>query len=782
MARHHVLCLLVVGALLVLSDPSFAQGSGQTPGGQPSSSAPPPSSEPEGVERGGYRIQQSIELGGRITDTNGSVPMYDTLVNLQGGPRVLEQSLSMQSLTNAGPFDTLTADTLGWGGDPSNAARLRVVKYRWYNFTASFRRDQNYFDYDLFANPLNPVPGSGTQVIVPDSAHAYYNTRRLYDFGLTLFPQRKFSFTFDFNRERMEGPSFSSVHEGTDALLFQPINTTMDGFRFGGTWRIDPHTSFNFTESIQSFKGDTSDGLTPFNTVPMSNGVPVEFGLPWFNSGSPCSTPIIAGKANPSCNGYLSYTRTQRVRTFIPTEQASFQSSTIKRLDIFANVSYSNADMSSPLAENFNGLITRTEERQINTNGANASANWISMLTDLGVTVHLTDNVRLVDSFRFRNYRVPGTFNLLGGSLFNDSTVAPPGSMLFPVVTFPGSTPLHGSGSPADLTNETFSRFLGQDTKENEIRLEYDITHFFGVHVGYRYNHFRDHNDWISVANADIFDPINPLRGNCAGGVINPDGTCTFTGEFDSEDDLTIINEHTALAGIWFRPSPNLRANFDAEAGYLDNFLTRIDPRHQQKYRGQISYTPHPWLTLGGNLNMLEARNHTGDINFGMHNRSVGANATVAPNLRFSFDLAYDYTAFLQNNNVCYAGTFQPAGSFTCVNDPTLMEILGKYNSHTHFGEFSVMFKPVDRVAMQLGYSVTNVDGSTLILNQLQPLGPLASRYQQPLASLEVGVAKDVTLHAGWSYYQYAEDSFVGPTLPRYFHANVTTLALKYAF
>jgi len=83
---------------------------------------------------------------------------------------------------------------------------------------------------------------------------------------------------------------------------------------------------------------------------------------------------------------------------------------------------------------------------------------------------------------------------------------------------------------------------------------------------------------------------------------------------------------------------------------------------------------------------------------------------------------------------------------------------------------------------MQLGYSVTNMDGSTLILNQLQPLGPLASRYQQPLASLEVGVAKDVTLHAGWSYYQYAEDSFVGPTLPRYFHANVTTLALKYAF
>ena len=782
MPRCYFFSCLIAGAMLAFCTHALAQAASQTPTGQPSSSASTPTNEPEGIERGGYRIQQSIELGGRITDTSGSVPMYDTLVNLPSGPRVLDQSLSMQSLNNAGLFDTLTADTLGWGGDPSNAARLRVVKYHWYNFTASFRRDQNYFNYDLFANPLNPVPTGGPAIDVNNSPHAYYNKRRLYDFGLTLFPQHKFSLTFDFNRNRMEGPSFSSVHEGTDALLFQPINTTMDGFRFGGTWRIDPHTSFNFTENLQSFKGDTSDGLTPFNSVPMSNGIPVEFGLPWFNGGSPCSTPIISGNANPSCNGYLSYTRTQRVRTFIPTEQASFQSSTIKRLDISVTLSYSNANMTSPLSENFNGLITRSYERQINTNGANASANWISVVTDLGVTVHLTDSLRLVDTVRFRNYRVPGSFSLLGGSLFNDASVAPPGSMLFPVVQFPASTPLHSSSSPADLTNETYSRFLGQDTKENEFRVEYDITQHAGVHIGYRYRHLRDHNDWISVANADIFDPILPNRGNCAGLPLNPDGSCTFTGEFDSEDDLTIIHQHTALAGVWFRPTPNLRANFDVEAGYFDNFLTRIDPRQQQKYRGQVSYLPRPWLNLGANLNLLETRNHTGDINFGMHNRNFGVNATVAPNPRFSFDLAYNYSAFLQNNNVCYAGTFQPAGSFPCNNDPTIFEILGNYNSHTHFGEFSVMFKPVERVAMQLGYSITNVDGSTLILNQLQPLGPLASRYQQPLASLEVGVAKNVTMHAGWNYYQYAEGSFVGPTLPRYFHANITTLSLKYAF
>jgi hypothetical protein len=39
----------------------------------------------------------------------------------------------------------------------------------------------------------------------------------------------------------------------------------------------------------------------------------------------------------------------------------------------------------------------------------------------------------------------------------------------------------------------------------------------------------------------------------------------------------------------------------------------------------------------------------------------------------------------------------------------------------------------------------------------------------------------------GWNYYQYNEGSavqgsFVGPTAPRYFHANALTESLRYAF
>ena len=766
---------------LTLTVSLVAQGPGQMTDGLPVSSQTPSKEVPEGIERGGYRIQQSVELGFRVTDLTGSAPMYDTLVNLETGPRILEQSLSMQSLNHDGLFDSLSASSFGWGGDPSNGARLRAVKYRLFNFTASFRRIQNFFDYDLFANPLNP-PTATPIVNVNNSPHGYYNRRRMYDFGLTLFPQRRFSILLDYSRNRMEGTSFSSIHDGTDALLYQPLDNTFDQYRFGVSWKVNRHTTANFTENLQYSKGDSSNFLSPFNPVALPGGTPVEFGLPWFNGFSPCAAPVIGASANPVCNGYFAYHRVQRIRTTIPTEQFNFQSSSLKKLDVTGTFSYSNAQSTSPLGELFNGLITRTGERQISTPRSHSRASWISVVTDLGATYHISDRLRLVDTFRFRNYQVPGIFDLLQSSLFNAGTVAPPGSLLGPPAVLPGTAPLHGTSSPADVLNNTYNRFLGQNTKENELQLQYDVGQYAGVNIGYRYSHVRDHNYWTSIANSDIFYPPNPNRGDCTGLPLNPDGSCTFSGLFDSEDDPVIINEHTALAGIWLRPKQDLRINADVEDGYADNVRWRTQPRHVQRYRAQATYTPRAWLNLGANFNIVEQKNNTSDIAYRMHNRNFGFNAVVAPKERFSFDLAYNYSAYLQNSNVCYIGTAVAAGSVTCIYDDALLEVLGNYNNHTHFGEFSVMFKPVQRVTARLGYSITDVNGSTLILDPLQPLGPLASRFQQPIGAIDVEIARNFTWHAGWNYYQYGEGSFVGPTAPRYFHANVATFSLKYAF
>src|SRR5262245_17816713 len=85
----------------------------------------------EGIERAGYQIHQSLEFGYRVTDSVGNDSMYETLVNLNTGPRLLEQTLSMKSDNHQGVlFDDLYVNSFGWGGDPENVLRARATKYQ----------------------------------------------------------------------------------------------------------------------------------------------------------------------------------------------------------------------------------------------------------------------------------------------------------------------------------------------------------------------------------------------------------------------------------------------------------------------------------------------------------------------------------------------------------------------------------------------------------------------------------------------------------------------------
>ena len=94
----------------------------------------------------------------------------------------------------------------------------------------------------------------------------------------------------------------------------------------------------------------------------------------------------------------------------------------------------------------------------------------------------------------------------------------------------------------------------------------------------------------------------------------------------------------------------------------------------------------------------------------------------------------------------------------------------------------SLMLKPMTRVTTRVGYSITSVDGKTPQFNILQPLASLAYNYHQPVASVMVDLGHNLSWNAGWNYYQYGEKSFVGPTAPRYFHANTATISMRWAF
>jgi len=106
---------------------------------QSSSAGQNPPAEPDGVTSGGYLIHSSVELGYRSNDVTGSGDMYDTLVNLQTGPRFSTRRFRCNRwTTRALLFDDLYLNSFGWGGDPNNAMRLRVDKNKWYNFSKQF--------------------------------------------------------------------------------------------------------------------------------------------------------------------------------------------------------------------------------------------------------------------------------------------------------------------------------------------------------------------------------------------------------------------------------------------------------------------------------------------------------------------------------------------------------------------------------------------------------------------------------------------------------------------
>src|ERR1700690_4401163 len=118
---------------------------------------PPAQPDNPGMDSGNYNVHQTVEFGYRADWINGNSDTYGTFVNLGQGVRLFNYTLEMRSIDHRGLlFDNLTFSNFGYGGDPNNVSRLRISKNKWYDFQLLFRRDKNFWDYSLFANPLNP--------------------------------------------------------------------------------------------------------------------------------------------------------------------------------------------------------------------------------------------------------------------------------------------------------------------------------------------------------------------------------------------------------------------------------------------------------------------------------------------------------------------------------------------------------------------------------------------------------------------------------------------------
>src|SRR5208282_2933868 len=212
-------------------------------GGAPRAWGQQPDEDKKGIDQGNYNVKQSIEFGGRFTSISGDTQAYDTFVNLQQGARLLGFTTEMTSLDHHGTlFDRFSFSNFGYGGDPNTVSRLRVAKNTWYKFDALFRKDENTWDYSLQANPLNPTTpfangpaGFGgtvcTACVLNFSPHAMNTRRKMGDYNLIIRPESKVRFRMGYSRNTMQGPAFTTIHQGTEQFLLQDVSTTVNAYR-----------------------------------------------------------------------------------------------------------------------------------------------------------------------------------------------------------------------------------------------------------------------------------------------------------------------------------------------------------------------------------------------------------------------------------------------------------------------------------------------------------------------------------------------------------------------
>src|ERR1051326_9159109 len=390
-------------------------------------------SSEQGVTYGNYFVKQSFDFGYRYALVDGSTPMYNTMVDLHRGPRLLSQTLELHSRNHSGLlFDSLSYSGFGYGGDPSTIGRIRVDKNRLYTFTGMYRRSLNYWDFDLLANPLNP-PKSSPNVPVTSSPHRFDMARHMADSRLTLLPQSRAPMRFAYSRNTMDGPATTSVHIGNrigpDLLLFLPWTTRAETYNAGIDFKFLLRTTISYDQFFERLR-DGATALDRSFAWQLPNGSPYDAGIVYDTANSqPCSRLIQNANTQPPtvfpfCSGATAFGKSTRYHATYPTEQLSFESNAMRDLDLSGRFSYSTAQMRMPAyAALFSGFVPFSQQQQISDTGA-ARARRTSVTADFGATWAATERLQFSDTVRFARFRIPGAGDFSETSVFATSAAA----------------------------------------------------------------------------------------------------------------------------------------------------------------------------------------------------------------------------------------------------------------------------------------------------------------------------------------------------------------------
>lgn len=752
----------------------------------------------------GYTAHHTVDLGGRMSSLSGSQAMYDTLVNLQSGPRVLGESFEMRALPGKknAPVDYLKAFGSGFGGDPYNFAKLDASKGKYFDFTGLFRRDRQFFDYDLLGN-ANILPGSSIPIgasNAPSGALAWpqnnqspvlFNTvRRMLDNSLTLMPVAKVTYRFGYSRDVFEGPTLSPAYTifKYDAILEQYQRNSTDNYMAAIDWKPVPRTIVTFMQEFNHYKMDSYFTLAPNSLyqnsiqVQEADGTPAYLGnwdsqTPYgigacntnsMGSGyvsktqytilSPGQTPGSMPVINAACAVVTSYSRTQPTRITIPTSFVRFQSSSLQNITMAGDVRYTLGTMRMPLYNETVQGLNGTVRTSVDT--ANAQAHRDVLSADYGVVWQATKTVALEDQVNFFNSAEPG-YNFVT----TPTTLSTPATAGNETINYNGPL-IGGTGTlPHGIEAGTNLNYFGQESLTNDLTTRWDVSGTTTLSLTYRYGHRK------IGQGAPHAGPIPLALGDPVAGTLE-------------------ISENGGILTAAFRPATNWNVNGSAEGMFYDNVLTPVAPRQAWHYRLHTMYKPKQWATVSGSYNDIERKNNTnnnqatiaagldpyeGPIDHVDHTRVVGVGTELAPNDQFSIDLNYSYGDVYTATNACFlsgaAPGFPGTATLNAAGAPavcpgvyargtqTLVDWLARdfMDAPTNFGTFALSYKPDDQLKADFGYRISSVNGSRFYNDARDVSGSLISDYQSPFVSFAWTAHPGLTWKMEYNYFGYTE-------------------------
>ena len=779
--------------------------------------ATPAPSVQQPVAPSGYTLHESIDMGGRVTSLNGSGAMYDTMVNEQSGPRVLGETFELRALpgTKNTLVDSLSAFSNGWGGDPDNFARIDFYKGKLYDFSGMFRRDRQYFDYDLLGNPN--VPGGLATPIGPtasptgtfiwpqvnQSPFLFNTVRRMTDTDLTLLPLSKISFRAGYSQDVFQGPSLTPSgyqFAGSYSVLTQEMQRNGTDRFFGAIdWKPVANTKLTYEEQVDHYKADSWFTMDPSNYIFQEpDGTKVALLANYYNttaitSASYCNansigtTPFLSAPStpgglpviNPACAVISSYQRYQPTRILYPTEIFRFQSSSLRNVSMNGNVRYTKANMNLPsYYENFQGLgkgsaTAGALRSQIYT--GTASAKREVMAFDYGVDWQVTQKLGLSDAVTFSNAQQPGTSTMTSLNTLSTPTTAGSETINYPTLTAATAKAGASTYEGSSAIGTPLPGFFGQKIWTNDATATWDGWSGATISLTWRYR-----------------------KQLIAEGI--PHGAPLTAG--DTTSGTVTINQNGGILNIALRPASNWDVNGSAEVLYADNVFTPVAPRQQQHYRVHTMYKAKSWATLSAAYNDMELHNNTnnaaqdvaagaglyyGPLNHVAYSRVGTVSADLTPNEHYGLDLSYTYSDVYTATNICYAsgaagaaypgaatapGTALPQNVYAngvCAGvfghgGATLVDWYARdyEDAPTQAASAALHLSPMKKFSSDLGYRINSVNGTRFYQDARDVAGSLVSAWQSPFAKVAWTIRPGFIWKAEYDFYGYDEGGVSG--------------------